>query len=68
VEEAEEIARSALVASRDALDRVAGALLEQETLTLDEVERLARPPSVPRRNGARSADRAPAGASPAPRA
>ncbi len=62
VEEAEEIARSALVASRDALDRVAKALLEKETLTLDELERLAGPPpSVPRRNGAQAADRARAG-------
>jgi len=69
VEEGEEIARSALLASRGALDRVAEALLEQETLTLDEVERLAGPPpSIPRRNGARAADRAPAGASPAGRA
>ena len=63
VEEGEEIARSVLVASRDALDRVAEALLEQETLTLDEVERLAGPPpAIPRRNGARAADRTHVGA------
>ena len=60
VDEAEELVRSVLVASRDALDRVAGALLERETLTLAEVEELAGPPpSIPRRNGARS--QAPAG-------
>jgi len=59
VEEAEELTRSALVASRDALERVAGALLEKETLTLAEVDELAGPPpTVPRRNGARAASRA----------
>jgi len=63
VDEAEELVRSVLVASRDALDRVAGALLERETLTLAEVEELAGPPpSIPRRKrrslaGARRASR-----------
>ena len=53
VEEGEDLARSALAASRDALERVAGALLEKETLTMEEVEQLAGPPpSVARRNGA----------------
>jgi len=56
VEEAEELARAALGASQDALDRVAGALIERETLTMDEVDELAgRPPTVPRRNGAMAA-------------
>ncbi len=40
VEEAGEIAERALVASRAALDRIAEALLERETLTLAEVEQL----------------------------
>jgi cell division protease FtsH len=61
VEEGEELARAALAASRDALERVAGALLEKETLTMDEVEQLAGPPpSVQRRNGGPAADGPPA--------
>jgi cell division protease FtsH len=61
VEEGEELARSALGASRDALERVAAALLEKETLTMAEVEQLAGPPpEVPRRNGARPVHGAPA--------
>jgi ATP-dependent metalloprotease FtsH len=40
VEQAGDMAERVLSASRDALDIVAEALLERETLTLDEVERL----------------------------
>ncbi|MDP8943936.1 MAG: ATP-dependent zinc metalloprotease FtsH [Actinomycetota bacterium] len=47
VDEAEELARSVLLASREALDRVARALIERETLTLEDVEELAgAPPAV----------------------
>ena len=61
VEEAEELARAALGASREALGRVAEALLERETLTMDEVDQLAgQAPSVPRRNGAMASRGAPA--------
>jgi cell division protease FtsH len=53
VEEAENLTHAALSASRDALDRVAVALLERETLTLEELDTLAGPPpSLPGRNGA----------------
>jgi cell division protease FtsH len=53
VEEAEELTRAALTASRAALDRVALALIDRETLVLDEVDELAGPPaSLPGRNGA----------------
>ncbi|MDQ3435360.1 MAG: AAA family ATPase [Actinomycetota bacterium] len=52
VEEAEDLTHAALTASRDALDRVAVALLERETLTLEELDTLAGPPpSLPGRNG-----------------
>jgi cell division protease FtsH len=64
VEEAEELTRAALTASRDALECVATALLERETLTLDEVDALAGPPpSLPGRDGAgiRGRVRAPVG-------
>ncbi len=63
IAEAEELTRSSLGASRDALDRVAGALVEQETLTMAEVEELAGPPpsvARPRRNGAPFVEGAPA--------
>ncbi|MDQ3733368.1 MAG: hypothetical protein M3400_05100, partial [Actinomycetota bacterium] len=54
VEEAENLTHAALSASRDALDRVAVALLERETLTLEELDTLAGPPSsLPGRNGTR---------------
>ena len=43
VEEAGAMAVSVLTRGRDALDRVAAALLERETLTLPEVEQLAGP-------------------------
>jgi cell division protease FtsH len=62
VEEAEKLSRAALTASRAALDRVALALVDRETLTLDEVNTLAGPPArLPGRyaNGARA--RVPAG-------
>ena len=53
VEEAEELARAALRASRQALDRVADALVERETLTMEDVEEIAgAPPTVARPNGA----------------
>jgi cell division protease FtsH len=58
VEEAETLSRAALTASRAALDRVALALVDRETLTLDEVNTLAGPPArLPkaRPNGARGA-------------
>ncbi len=42
VEEAGEMARRVLADSRAALDRVAEALMERETLTLEEVEEIAR--------------------------
>jgi len=52
VEEAEGLTRAALTASRDALDRVAAALLQRETLTSAEVDELAGPPpSLPGREG-----------------
>jgi cell division protease FtsH len=41
VEEAGEMARRVLAGSRDTLDRVAEALMERETLTLEEVEEIA---------------------------
>ncbi len=44
IEEAEELARAALTASRAALERVAQSLVEHETLTMADVERLAGPP------------------------
>jgi cell division protease FtsH len=44
VDEAETLARSVLTGWRDGLDRVAEALLEKETLTLEEVERVTGPP------------------------
>ena len=51
VEEAEQLTRAALTASRGTLDRVATALLERETLTLDEIDTLAGPPpSLPGRD------------------
>jgi cell division protease FtsH len=56
VEEAEALTRSALIASRTALERVALALIERETLTLDEIDTLAGPPArlpIARANGAR---------------
>ncbi|MBA3437709.1 MAG: AAA family ATPase, partial [Thermoleophilaceae bacterium] len=65
VEEAEGLTRAALTASRDALERVATALLERETLTFDEVDTLAGPPpSLPGRDGTDAGGRvaAPAGA------
>ncbi len=68
VAEAEKLARTSLEASRDALDRVAGALVEQETLTMVEVEELAGPPPSierPHRNGAAVGDGAPAPVVPA---
>jgi cell division protease FtsH len=64
VEEAEELAQSALASSRDALDRVAVALIERETLTRDEIDTLAGPPAtLPGRNGSGTRSRlsAPAG-------
>jgi len=61
VEEAEELSRAALTVSRDALDRVATALQERETLTLDEVDALAGPPpSLPGRDGTGARGRVPA--------
>jgi ATP-dependent metalloprotease FtsH len=46
VQEAEGLARDLLARSREALDRVAEALLERETLTLEEVEEIAGPPAA----------------------
>jgi ATP-dependent metalloprotease FtsH len=46
-DEAERLAEGVLRDSREALDRVVEALLERETLTLEEVEEIAGPP--PRR-------------------
>ncbi len=46
VDEAEEMARRVLTGSRVALDRVAEALMERETLTLEEVEEIAGPAAV----------------------
>jgi ATP-dependent Zn protease len=55
VNEARELAGRVLSASRDQLDRVADALLERETLSLEEVEQIAGPPppGVERLAGAR---------------
>lgn len=47
VAEAEDLARGVLESSREALDRVARALMERETLTLDDVDELAGPPPAP---------------------
>ncbi len=54
VEEAGAMAHRVLAGSRDALERVAEALLERETLTLDEVEEVVGPASIAgrRTNGA----------------
>ncbi|MDQ3734770.1 MAG: hypothetical protein M3400_12395, partial [Actinomycetota bacterium] len=61
VEEAENLTHAALSASRDALDRVAVALLERETLTLEELDTLAGPPpSLPGHNGTGGRGAAPA--------
>jgi ATP-dependent metalloprotease FtsH len=49
VSEAEQLADGVLSASRQALDRVAEALLDREILTLDEVEEIAGPPPRLRR-------------------
>jgi len=46
VEEAGEMARRVLMDSRQSLDRVAEALMERETLTLEEVEEIAGPAAV----------------------
>jgi cell division protease FtsH len=43
VAEAEQLARNVLARSRADLDRIAEALLERETLSLDDVEELVRP-------------------------
>ncbi|MEY2517061.1 MAG: cell division protease FtsH [bacterium] len=48
VREAEQLARSVLGEQRAALDRVAAALLERETLTLDDVFEIAGPAPVAR--------------------
>ena len=54
VGEAEELAREVLAASRETLDRVAEALMERETLSMDEIDEIAGPPpEVVRRNGDR---------------
>lgn len=45
-DDAYERARSVLAADRDALDRLAGALLERETITAAELEALAAPPTT----------------------
>lgn len=46
VEEAGTMARRVLTGSRPSLDRVAEALMERETLTLEEVEQIAGPAAV----------------------
>ena len=48
VDEAHERARQVLTDSRDALERIAEALLEHETITADELETLIRPASAAR--------------------
>ena len=53
VNEAERLAEEVLSASRKALDSVAEALLDRETLTLEEVEEIAGPPPRLRRRHAR---------------
>ncbi len=63
VEEAEELARAALAASRAALERVALALMDRETLLLEEIDTLAGPPpTLPGRNGGGVKGRVAAGA------
>lgn len=47
VDEAHELARGILTASRPALDRVAQALVESETLTAEELEKIAGPAPEP---------------------
>ena len=47
VDEAEELARGVLNGARSTLDRVAHALLERESLTLEEVGEIAGPLAVP---------------------
>jgi ATP-dependent metalloprotease FtsH len=47
VEEAERRAQEVLAGSRDSLDAVARALLERETLTLDDVDEMVGPPVRP---------------------
>jgi ATP-dependent metalloprotease FtsH len=61
VEEAEELTRAALTASRSTLDRVAMALLHRETLTLEELDTLAGPPPrLPGEDGNGAGGRVPA--------
>ena len=61
VEEAGAMARRVLTASRDALDRVAAALMERETLTLAEVEEIAGSGPPDRGGDAGASSRAMAG-------
>jgi cell division protease FtsH len=65
VEEAGAMAHHVLSGSREALDRVAGALMERETLTLEEVEEVVgtAPLAGRRTDGAGGRARAGAGAS-----
>ncbi len=45
LDEADGLAHDVLNQSRSALDRVVAALIERETLTLEEVEEIAGPPA-----------------------
>ena len=65
VDEAYARARAVLVASKDVLDRAAQALLDQETLTAEQLDAIAGPVVAPTRRRARATAGA---ARPAPRA
>jgi hypothetical protein len=60
VEEAGRMAERVLIGARDALDRVADALMERETLTLADVEQIVGPRCDAAGEGAATAQRRPA--------
>ncbi len=59
VTEAEDIARAVLLASREALDRVAQALMERESLSMDELNEVAGPPVAVDGRGPRAGEAQP---------
>jgi cell division protease FtsH len=63
LDEADELAHDVLNRSRAALDRVAAALIERETLTLEDVDEIAGPSADS--NGRAASDDRPPAANPA---